>query len=214
MMKEAKNCLTDVENNAEDKNEVKTLLSSKKVALTLAKLDKSLGLSLITYNTPCNKTNALALGVSMLACAFSCANPSIISVSGAVVCCGLAGHLINYNYSKNIYVNIYNICNSASFCNHYELAYLKNLDDSSLEKAKEILTENGLLSKEANEREFTSIINTYATKASFNNLLYYAILLALDDKRVAKSKERKMSAYIQQRSIAIKEELLTKLKEM
>lgn len=213
-MKEAKKCSTNVENETKKSDEVRSLLSNKKTALTLIKLDKTLGLSPIIYSTPCNKTNAFALGVSALACAYVCVYPSVLSFASATVCCGLAGHLIKYNNSKNIHINIDNICNSSSFCRHYELAYLKNLDESSIEKAKELLIENGLLSKNADERAFENLINTYTTKASFNNLLYYAILLRLKDKQVAKSKERKASSYIQQRSITIKEEFLTKLNEM
>ena len=210
MKKEAKNYLT--KNN--DKIKVREMLADKETALALIKLDMELGVPPIIFDTNINKTNCLAVGAPALVCAYGYIYPSILSLTSALLVIGMSSYLMKDKVSKTIRQNIINVCGSDSYCEHYELTYLKNLDDAQIKSAKQLLIDSGLLSKDADDVAFTNLINNYTTRANYNNLLYFPLYLSIKDKRIANKQERQGSYYIQRRNIALKTELLTKLKDM
>ena len=198
----------------ESENSISNLLAKKDTALALVMLDNVLGIAPIVYNTTLNKANGLAVCALTLSCTYAYACPNLLSVTSASLICCMSPHLMQDTATRNLRQNIANICCGGQYSEYYELAYLKNLDSQKVADAKQLLVESGLLSKGADDVAFTNIINEYATKASYNNLLYFPLYLSLRNRLIANRKERKSSAYIQKRSIKLKTELIAKLNEM
>ncbi len=211
MKKEVKSYSTNKECNG---NEVSKLLMKKETTMALVMLDKELGVAPIMYDTTLNKTNCLALGASVLVCAYGYIYPSLLSVTSALLVCGMSSYLMKDKVSKTIRQNIANVCGSGQYCEYYELTYLKNLDKEKVNSAKQLLIDNGLLSKDANDVEFINLINNYTTRANYNNLLYYPLYLSINGKRIANKQQRQKSYYIQNRNLLLKKELIERLREM
>lgn len=209
MKKEVKNYLIN-----ESENSVSNLLAKKETALALVRLDNVLGIAPIVYNTTLNKANGLAVCALTLSCAYAYAYPNLLSVTSASLICCMSAYLTQDTATRNLRQNIANICCGGQYSEYYELAYLKKLDSQKVADAKQLLVGSGLLSKNTDDVAFTNIINEYATRASYNNLLYFPLYLSIRNKLIANRKERKSSAYIQKRSIKLKTELIAKLKEM
>lgn len=211
MTKEVKSYSTKKECNS---SEVSNLLMKKEISTALVMLDRELGVAPIMYDTTLNKTNGLALSASALVCAYGYISPSLLSLTSALLVCGMSSYLMKEKVSKTIRQNIANVCGSGHYCEYYELTYLKNLDKEKVDSAKQLLIDNGLLSKEADDVKFTNLINNYITKTNYNNLLYYPLYLSIKGKRLANKQERQKSYYIQNRNLFLKKELLERLREM
>lgn len=185
----------------------------KKLKKAFERLDTALGIpTLQDANIPYKNTQTAILiyGVSAIIL-FQLIN---IEIALGVFILGLTNHFyMKHELNKVHKYNINAVCEPSTFCNAYENVYYTNLDENRLQKAKEVLEEEQLITSDFDETKLLNLLNNYSIRTNYVNLLYLGFLERVKNKQVIRNNKEIDISYIYSRNQKIKAELLKELRK-